>query len=879
MIKRTIMAFLLVICMLPTVCTAYAEDNYSDYEKKAALLIALGADISDDVEPSKEMNRIIFVKNVVAMYGYENLAAMSEGRYFKDVDKNSESGMAVNAAVSMGLVEYDESRMFRPTENITYGEAVKVVMAALGYSKVAKYSGGFETGYLKYANDCKVTNGVNSENSKMTYGNAVRLIYNMLRTDVLIENYEAGRTNYETAKEFMTHYRGLSYTKGRVTANDLTGIYDANSAGKNNIIMNGESYLVGDTTVSDMLGYETELYFDEDKQIVHAATTGTDELTRVSPTNRAEFKTDKIEYIENGKIKTIKVDINSSVIYNRVYAGTVRSVDFKALVASAYSVDVIKTKNNEQYFFVNVYNTYAFESYNESNKTIYGKYDKAYKIPNNADEVIITNLYSGKRIDMSSVQEWNILDVMEVNANGRTVLYITVSDYYVKGRLTAISDTNGITQYSIDGTLYDVSPSLLNCGEELPKMGERAVYYCDSLGRLAVVDYSPVNYYAYLCSGYTDETGENSYVELYTSKGEFVTMPLGEKIKLNGSSYNANVVLEALKDSSNKVKRQLVIYDSNGKGEVTEIQTATDRHAEENYIGYDEDNFTLDRVTQTDAYVFRNYIRQFSTIKETFSFASDCVLFDIPPTNNKKKFTVKSIKEYTTQGSIPEGTKFYDFGEDICAKVAVVERSAELGGAVREDGKTGMVDKVSVCVNEDDELQYKLKFVGRTEEVVLLMDAEYDSKKNYGYGVVDAENLKFGDFIQYDTNTSGEITIYKVLFRCSEPDSFYSGDKVGWDGLLTFYGNVVTAAGDGQNRTFSMSMELKNTDDTPIEVVSPFMYDLVMAKNYNPDGANVFVYDSDSNTISLSDGMAIRKGEKVWARMYYGFGQIFIVVK
>ena len=266
--------------------------------------------------------------------------------------------------------------------------------------------------------------------------------------------------------------------------------------------MNGESYLVGGTTVSDMLGYETELYFDEDKQIVHAATTGNDELTRVSSMNRAEFKTDKIEYIENGKIKTIKVDVNSSVIYNKVYTGTVRSVDFKALVASAYSVDIIKTKNNEQYFFVNVYNTYAFESYDESNDTIYAKYDKAYEIPNNADEVIITNLYNGKRTDISSVKEWNILDVMEVNANSGTVVYITVSDYYVKGRLTAISDTNGITQYSIDGTFYDVSSALLNCGEDLPKMGDRAVYYCDSLGRLAAVDYSAVNYYAYLYSGY-----------------------------------------------------------------------------------------------------------------------------------------------------------------------------------------------------------------------------------------------------------------------------------------------------------------------------------------------------------------------------------------
>lgn len=865
--KKSIISLLLVLSFLPVFSVAHAAESMN-FENNRDLFKALGAEVSMTTTEEKEITRSEFISILVDLFGYET-SSFTSGTYFKDVDKTSD----VNAAVMLGIVEYAPDRIFRPNDTITYHEAVKSAVAALGYNVIAKSKGGYVEGYMQIAHSTGILKGVSAGNGNMTYGEAYDLLFNMIHTEVASQN---GSDSIEYMTEqgdtFLKHHRNISYIKGRVTANDVTGIYDNKGALKNSVLIDGFNYGAGETDAADLLGYEVYAYSeDEENTLVYITKTGTDDLKTLSPEDIISVSQDTIRYDDNRREKNVKIDDASPVILNMVYAGTARSIGLEAQLSGAHSFEILTDKDGNTVIFINKYETYVVDAINVNDMKIYGKYDKGiYEIPEGA-ELIIRLHGENRTVDFSSIVEWNVLEIAEIEtSSGKERVYITLLDYFVKGTLVATAEEDGKTKYSIDGTWYTVSPELINSSADLPEMGDRAAYFMDSLGRLVAVNYNPKSDYAYMFGAYFDTDIEESFVKLYTTDGEHITYPCKDKVILNGTPYDEDKLINALKDGTDEVKAQLVIYETTGNGELMELKTATDKTTVSDYVGYDLENFTLDRRNTGLAYVFRNYVRQPATVKETWCVSEDTVFFDIPrELGNFKKYSAKLSSAYMNNDSIPVGTAFYDFDELGNAAVVVIERKEATVESV-SNGNIGVVKKIVTTINEDDELCYGIHFAGRNESMLAVKEnIEYDNNTDFGYGVVNMEKLKEGDLIQYLTDAYGMITAFRVLFRSSEPDKFYLKSAL-WDSTCLFYGKVVSVSGDPTMRYFSMPVEGK---------LRGFLYNQMLAETYNKDAKYVYIYNSEDKEITLGTSADIMKEDDVFVRVYYGIGQLIIIVR
>ena len=95
----------------------------------------------------------------------------------------------VNVAVSENIIAGFEDGTFKPDEQVTYVQVVKMLVCAAGYGQYAEYLGGWPNGYLSVASDKGVTAGVSAgQDEAVTRGQVAQLIYNTLDIPMVASN-------------------------------------------------------------------------------------------------------------------------------------------------------------------------------------------------------------------------------------------------------------------------------------------------------------------------------------------------------------------------------------------------------------------------------------------------------------------------------------------------------------------------------------------------------------------------------------------------------------------------------------------------------------------------------------------------------------------
>lgn len=116
-----------------------------------------------------------------------------EPLYFVDLDENgNEIGINkleyIDSIAALSEENYQKSRQFAPEQNISFSEALKILVIALGYEPVAEKS-GYPYGYLEVASDIGISTGISfSSEQLLTRENAAKLIHNSLYLPIMISN-------------------------------------------------------------------------------------------------------------------------------------------------------------------------------------------------------------------------------------------------------------------------------------------------------------------------------------------------------------------------------------------------------------------------------------------------------------------------------------------------------------------------------------------------------------------------------------------------------------------------------------------------------------------------------------------------------------------
>ena len=815
----SIILSLVMILGLSATSFAYVPSDAKDskYKEAIELLGALEIMVGDKdtgaFRPNDTIKRSEFAKVAVTSMGMENLAdSFNYPTQFPDVVSDHWANGYINVAANQGLVIGDDLGNFRPDDTITYAEAVTVLVRLIGHSPVAEKKGGFPTGYVTVATQTGITkNAVASNDSAVIRGMVAQLTANALVTDKMEQTNFGSDESYQIVdKTLLSDELSTEIIYDQMTAIGASSLTGSSTLKNDEAKIGDEVYDIKAGALSQarkLLGFNVEAYVKEDESGDKTLI-----LAREQKGKNASIK------IKAEDIETVTSDSNVVVSYwidkqndkdpeeakiasdaKYIYNGKAISFDALELKPDSGSLTLLDRNRDDVYdvVFIEEYENYVVEEVVVSSNRITDKYGKTSLVldPKN-DSVDFVITHGGTEIDISELKEWDVLSVAK--SKDSSIVIIEVAREHVTGKITEKRDD----KFVIDGKEYGVAS---NYPEELA-LNDEGTFYLDKDGNIAAVDAekSLSSNYAYL-TGAEVTTGfdKRLNIKIFDKNGEVKVIKSGEKIRFNNTpNKTPNEVLEALK-ADGSVVPTLITYDVNKDGELTKINTATDKTSG----GIDKNIFALNA---SGTLKYRASAKKLGNYKVD----SDTIVFDIPAGElDAKKY---SVTDYTLfEDNTDYDVLIYDVADDLTAGVVIVTNST---GIANLEASAAIVEKISVSLNADDE---------RVEKLYAFVDGERKMFTTAEEGILvneSSQQLKAGDIIQLKTNAKGEIESIRILFETANKET--EAKTTVSDDLVTVYGKVV--------KKFTNSINVSVNGGA--------------VENYSTDGAKVYEFNSSKTT-------------------------------
>ena len=193
--------------------------------------------------PDKLVTRAEITKMIVdALAERSSAEASTESTKFADVSADHWAKGYINQGVANGFIAGMSDTEFDPDANVTYVQAQKMLVSAIGYETYAQAQGGWPTGYKTYAASLDITKGISgiTDSTELTRAQVAQMIDNAMDAPLCViaswktewngsktPNLEArdgkeGRA-YET---LFTEKHDAYKVYGRVTETSKTGSVD-----------------------------------------------------------------------------------------------------------------------------------------------------------------------------------------------------------------------------------------------------------------------------------------------------------------------------------------------------------------------------------------------------------------------------------------------------------------------------------------------------------------------------------------------------------------------------------------------------------------------------------------------------------------------------
>ena len=193
--------------------------------------------------PDKLVTRAEITKMIVdALAERSSAEASTESTKFADVSADHWAKGYINQGVADGFIAGMSDTEFDPDANVTYVQAQKMLVSAIGYETYAQAQGGWPTGYKTYAASLDITKGISGikDSTELTRAQVAQMIDNAMGAPLCViaswkTEWNGTRTpNLETrdGKEgrayetLFTEKHDAYKVYGRVTETSKTGSVD-----------------------------------------------------------------------------------------------------------------------------------------------------------------------------------------------------------------------------------------------------------------------------------------------------------------------------------------------------------------------------------------------------------------------------------------------------------------------------------------------------------------------------------------------------------------------------------------------------------------------------------------------------------------------------
>lgn len=185
---KKIMSFVLIFCIcVVTSVTTFAFSDIDNLELESELQTLQNFNIINGYadgtfKPDNYVTRAEFSKIIyqTAIFN-DNYGNFEFG--FHDVPKEHWAAKYIYSAKQLGIINGTSDTAFSPNNNISYEQALKMIVVALGYGDKAVLKGGYPRGYILVAEELGLTKNISIAYTDLaTRADVVKMISNSLRT-------------------------------------------------------------------------------------------------------------------------------------------------------------------------------------------------------------------------------------------------------------------------------------------------------------------------------------------------------------------------------------------------------------------------------------------------------------------------------------------------------------------------------------------------------------------------------------------------------------------------------------------------------------------------------------------------------------------------
>lgn len=744
--------------------------------------------------PDKLVTRAEITKMIVdALAERSSAEASTESTKFADVSADHWAKGYINQGVANGFIAGMSDTEFDPDANVTYVQAQKMLVSAIGYEIYAQAQGGWPTGYKTYAASLDITKGISgiTDNTELTRAQVAQMIDNAMDAPLCViaswkTEWNGTRTpNLETrdGKEgrayetLFTEKHDAYKVYGRVTETSKTGSVDtdkvtfqvekADNFDDQEVKADSpvsEDMYIGDSKADNYLRTYSQALIqkndDDEFTILSIAAAAANKSVTVASEDFDENKsTDEALYFfpagttkgstkyqldtTNGvKIYINGVESSKSIAELRDYLDKNET----ASVTLQKEAEVGSTSTSAKYntIMVSSYVTAIVdEVIDKTNETSvnFDTYSSGIqaKMTVNKDDDNYTYSFKldGKEIEAKDLQQNDVLNISyDTTGSFRESSFydVIVTRNVVDGvKCTSINDSKG--EYTIGGTKYKAAEGM---DIDVETSTEYSLYL-DHFGRIAKADENSVSKNYGVLKNIYKKAGGDYMAQIITKKGT------EEEYKVDSDN------VKAYKSYLVKSDADGAVYDSTNKK-----TDAYPKQVVEYSVSSSSNKITIKNggviaPTTADA-EYKESGNKIGSVK----MADSTVILDLSEVDTKDTYSVVS--------SLNDGSNYVAYGYDKSKSdntyrfVIITEGTSSV---FNSETQLAIFNGSEVVDNDGDKTAYNLVVNG--EEKQFILDDDVVITGNKGETVAD-NAFDEGDVLVYATNSEGYISrIYSVF--------------------------------------------------------------------------------------------------------------------
>lgn len=768
--------------------------------------------------PDKLVTRAEITKMIVdALAERSSAEASTESTKFADVSADHWAKGYINQGVANGFIAGMSDTEFDPDANVTYVQAQKMLVSAIGYETYAQAQGGWPIGYKTYAASLDITKGISGikDSTELTRAQVAQMIDNAMDAPLCV--IASWKTEWNGSKtpnlEVRDGKEGRAYETlftekhdaykvyGRVTETSKTGLVDtdkvtfqvekADNFDDEEVKADSpvsEDMYIGDSKADNYLRTYSQALIqkndDDEFTILSIAAAAANKSVTVASEDFDENKsTDEALYFfpagtTKGSTKYQLDTTNGVTIYINGVESSKSIAELRDYLDKNETASVTLQKETETGSTSTSakYNTIMVSSYvtaivdeviDKTNETSvnFDTYSSGIqaKMTVNKDDDNYTYSFKldGKDIEAKDLQQNDVLNISYDTTGsfkGSSFYDVIVTRNVVDGvKCTSINDSKG--EYTIGGTKYKAAEGM---DIDVETSTEYSLYL-DHFGRIAKADENSVSKNYGVLKNIYKKAGGDYMAQIITKKGT------EEEYKVDSDKVNeyATYLKYATFYSDAKKENKIDTTTKDWQSKVVAFDEPKYSTSQPKSVAYPEQVVEYSVSSSSNKITIKNggviaptaadaEYKESGNKIGSVKMADSTVILDLSEVDTKDSYSVVS--------SLNDGSNYVAYGYDKSKSdntyrfVIITEGTSSV---FNSETQLAIFNGSEVIDKDGDKTAYNLVVNGEEKQFVL--DDDVVITGNAGKTVAE-DAFDEGDVLVYATNSEGYISrIYSVF--------------------------------------------------------------------------------------------------------------------